>query len=572
LLVLGFVAYRIFLSMVDIEAPDTPDTAGLTTRLDGGRVVLGDSWMARRGKVWEVHLKGDPFELGYANGRLAFFFHRRADRHMASLAETFVPNRAVRWGLYNFLRWRYRHVVDALPPELQMELAGIARGYEPDPFAGDMDTYARVVFYHALHDITQPLVHSPLLGCTSFAAAGKATAGGHLVIGRNFDFDGGEIFDTDKAVLFFEPKEGIPFASVGWPGLAGVVTGMNAEGVYLSVNAGRVKEPSADGFPVILLVRWVLQHAHSMAEAIDLLRAHPIMVGDIILVGDGETGESAVVELGPGKIGVRGPDERGILVAANHFLTDALKDDPGNLEAMKTLTTINRHARMLEALAPHEGAIDPGRALSVLRDRLAVGGKPLGPGNRNALDALIATHAVVVDASAKTLWVTEAPHTLGRAIAFDLRRELAPAAGPVAAGGPPADFPEDPYLRGGYDAYVAAKTLYGEAVGFSEAGQTALAEDALRRALAVLPTHPASHKLLGDLSLKAGNVEAARAHYAAFLGASPENGEDVEDARAKLASLGPAPAAAATPGAPPAAPPPPPGAPAASAAPATAAP
>ncbi|HEV8325678.1 MAG TPA: C45 family peptidase [Myxococcota bacterium] len=546
------IAYGLFVWTVAIDAPDTPEPPAIVTRVDGGRVVFGKSWMARRGKIWEVHLRGDPFEMGYAHGRLAMFFHRRADHHMAEMAETFVPNRFVRWGLYNFLRWRYRKVADALPAALQMELAGIARGYEPDPYQDMIDTYERVVFYHALHDITQPLVHSPLLGCTAFAASGRATAGGRLIIGRNFDFDGGDIFDTDKAVLFFEPDEGIPFASVGWPGLAGVVTGLNAEGVYLSVNAGRVKDPSNEGMPIILLVRWVLQHAHSMADAIDLLKAHAVMVGDIILVGDGETGESAVVELGPGKVGVRGPDEHGVLVAANHFLTDALKDDPGNVDAVRTLSSTHRYERMLEALGHHEGAIDPGRALSVLRDRLGAGGKPLGPGNRNALDALIATHSVVVDASARVLWVTEAPHTLGRAVAFDLRRELGPAAGSVPLGPPPLDFPEDPYLHDGYETYVAAKTLYLEALALAEAGQAAEAADAARRALAVLPSHPLAHKLLGDLYMKEGRIELARDHYAAFLGGSPASGDEVDDVKAKLARLG-APAGTAGAGAAPAA-------------------
>ena len=62
------------------------------------------------------------------------------------------------------------------------------------------------------------------------------------MIGRNFDFEGPEIFDREKAVLFFKPKGKIPFASVAWVGMSGVVTGLNAEGIYVSVNAARMDD------------------------------------------------------------------------------------------------------------------------------------------------------------------------------------------------------------------------------------------------------------------------------------------------------------------------------------------
>ena len=61
LIALLLVAYRVFVSMVHVDAPETPDSA-LATHLEGERIVIGKSWMARRGKIWEVHLKGDPFE------------------------------------------------------------------------------------------------------------------------------------------------------------------------------------------------------------------------------------------------------------------------------------------------------------------------------------------------------------------------------------------------------------------------------------------------------------------------------------------------------------------------------
>src|SRR5262249_21768483 len=140
----------------------------------------------------------------------------------------YVPSKLALFLIRAGVRLRYRHIPEFLPRERQEELAGLARGMV-DLHGDFLPAYHRVIFYHALHDITQGLERSPLLGCSAFAASGAATVNGHLIIGRNFDFEGPEIFDREKAVLFYRPRGRIPFASVAWVGMAGVVTGINAE-------------------------------------------------------------------------------------------------------------------------------------------------------------------------------------------------------------------------------------------------------------------------------------------------------------------------------------------------------
>jgi len=45
-------------------------------------------------------------------------------------------------------------------------------------------------------------------------------------------------------------------------------------------------------------------------------------------------------------------------------------------------------------------------------------------GDRRAIDARIATHGVVMDATARVMWVSEGPHLSGRFIRFDIGRLL----------------------------------------------------------------------------------------------------------------------------------------------------
>ena len=51
-----------------------------------------------------------------------------------------------------------------------------------------------------------------------------------------------------------------------------------------------------------------------------------------------------------------------------------------------------------------------------------------------AVHALIATHGVVMDTTARVLWVSESPHLLGRFVGFDLRRALSPGYDPAQPG------------------------------------------------------------------------------------------------------------------------------------------
>jgi len=62
--------------------------------------------------------------------------------------------------------------------------------------------------------------------------------------------------------------------------------------------------------------------------------------------------------------------------------------------------------------------------LGFLRDKKDGEGKPLPLGNRRSIDALIATHAVIYDAGAQQLFVSQGPGVSGGFIGFDLARSF----------------------------------------------------------------------------------------------------------------------------------------------------
>jgi hypothetical protein len=534
------LAYLVFARVTRIDPPSISDetrrAAELPIEVRGPRAYVGESWMGRERGVWELHLSGDPYALGFAQGRLASRLLLEQEDYMFGEMARYVPSRIAMFLIKAGVRWRYRHIPAFLPEARQEELAGLARG-AIDTHSDFLPAYHRMVFYHALHDITQGLEHSPLLGCSAFAATGAATPNGHLVIGRNFDFEGPEIFDREKAVLFYRPTGKIPFASVAWAGMAGVVTGLNAEGIYLSVNAARTDDKGKDGMPVQILMREVLEQARSIDDVVALIKKTPVMVPDFYLVGDGKSGEAAVIERSPKRLEVRrtAAAHTDTLVLTNHALTPAFAGDAENDRLRRYLTSGARFRRLDELVKHWHGAIDPKKALEILRDKKGAGGEPLGLGNRNTLDAIIATHSVVVDATNLILWVAEGPHLLGRFVAFDLKKELL---GQSIDRPEPPDLPADP-LAGSDElrAYTLATASLRAAERLAGAGQPERALEEARRAEGLEERLPEPHHLVGQLLRARGDRDGARRELQRFLELAPPYLKDVEEVKGILGTL-----------------------------------
>lgn len=420
LLGLAWIAYDLATRM---EPPAGP--GGPLPRLErqDGVTRAGRQYLTRRGRIWELGLAGAAWDMGLAHGRLARALMLRGDAHMIRTLREALPNALLRRAVVGAVRLQHRGADEALPRDRRLEIAGEARGLGRDPYAWFLPAYERMVRYHSAYDVALSFEGSPIVGCSAFVAAGPATVDGHTIVGRNFDAELGAPFDEDKTVTLFRPAGRIPFASVAWAGLSGVVTGMNVEGVWVSVNGARAGEPSYDGMPLVLILRDVLERARTVDEAIGVLRRHRPMVSHLVLVADGDERDIAVVERSPERTMVR--RGRDLLAVTNHFET-ALRRDPKDAVVRRRTSTLARRARLEEVLGAARGRLDVPGAVAILRDRRAVGGGPLPPGDRRALDAGIATHSVVADATARVLWVAEAPHTEGRYVRFDLGALLAP--------------------------------------------------------------------------------------------------------------------------------------------------
>ncbi len=413
---------------------------------------VGHAWMLRRDGNWEMYVHGSPEQIGYAAAKLGAPIDLRIENEMLVRLNKLAPNMWARWLLLRGTVLALLQLHDYIPLPIKQEIYAEAVGHW-DQHAYMMPTYPRLLMYHALDDISQNLIDNPLIqkndiGCTGIAAMGSFSGDGHLWLARNFDFEGGEAFDRQKSITFVRPRHGIAFATVAWPGLAGCVTGMNADRIGLYVNAAATKDFRRIGTPMIIVAREVLQFAHSLSQAERIVSQAKVFVSNIIVVGDGKTGRAVVLEKSPRRFAV--VPVAGSTAVANELTSAVFRDDPVNQERIGDGTTAQRQARAAAMLAAIRGHVNEFTLAHLLRDKHGAGGKNIGFGNRNSIDGLIATHSVIMDLTAGKMWVAAWPHADGAYAGINVLAMLrhAPTAAEASADTTPC-VPASRWLQSG---------------------------------------------------------------------------------------------------------------------------
>jgi len=440
-----------------VSPPPIAEPHGDASRRSPTLRRFGDSYALERGKLLEVGLRGSPQQIGFQHARLLYPEMVANEGILLSRFQEQVPNQFARRLLLDLAELRYAHVDHGMSLARREEIAAGARGFQPDPYSGMFPTYQRFVYLNALYDMALSFEHSPLIGCTTITLGGDALEGGGGILARAFDFEVDEVFDRHKAIFLVREEGKIPFASVAWPGLVGVVSGMNRSGVAVVVHGARGGTPAAEGEPVVHALRRVLSTTSDTDQALRALAEQPPMVSHIVILSD-EQGRAAVVERVPGQPNfVRFLPSK---AATTNHLEGPCAADPKNLAVRDKTSTLPRRSRADELLARLPARLAPGDAvndaIALLRDRKGPGDHGLELGDRTAINALIATHGVVMDTKQQILWVSESPHLLGRFVAFDLKRLLAPDYDPERETELPSSA-EDPLLTSGDYARFRAK-------------------------------------------------------------------------------------------------------------------
>ncbi len=383
---------------------------------------LGNNFLLKnKHGLWEMYLEGDPLERGLTMGSLTRELLQRQEDVFLSKVNDLVPSKTKQSLLRGLLKWYNRKMYRHISEEFKAEIYGVSR-YSSSDFNNIAPPYLRALYLHSAHDIGHALQDLALVGCSSFAVWGDKSEDGSLLIGRNFDFYAGDDFAKEKIIAFVNPSEGYKYMSVTWGGMIGVVSGMNDQGLTVTINAGKSKIPLIAKTPISLVTREILQYASTIEEAIAIAKRREVFVSEGIFVGSAKDKKAAVIEVSPNKFGVyEVANSAEQLVCSNHFQSMAYSEDKRNLKQIAESHSKYRFDRM-EELIEEEKKLNPTEAIAILRNKEGLDDKAIGFGNEKALNQLLAHHGIVFKPEELKVWISTNPYQLGEFVAYDLNK------------------------------------------------------------------------------------------------------------------------------------------------------
>ncbi|WBV59031.1 C45 family autoproteolytic acyltransferase/hydrolase [Chryseobacterium camelliae] len=468
-------------------------------------------------QLWELYIKGNSLQLGYNNGALTQSLMQRQEEIFFSKVKGFVPSKFKQNLLRNFLKWYNRKMYLNVRNDFQAELYGLSQ-YSSDTYDFIAPKYLRSLYLHGAHDIGHAMQDLMMVGCTSLAVWNENTEDGDLLIGRNFDFYVGDDFAKNKLVEFVEPEAGIPYLSVSWPGMIGVVSGMNKEGITVTINAGKSKIPLTAKTPISLVTREILQYAKNIDEAIEIAKKRKVFVSESILVGSANDKNAVIIEVSPNNFGVYKVENTDRIFCTNHFQSDAYKEDKRNQKHIIESHSEYRYEKLQELLQENK-KLNPEKIASLLRDKSGLKGEKIGYGNEKAINQLLAHHAVIFSPQKKLVWVSSNPYQLGEFVCYDLNEIFSEKRlhnGKFSRS--ELNITKDPFVDSQeFENYEVFKLMQSEILDAIEKDNIALSDDFIKEYQSLNPDFWLGYYLAGKYYYKIKNYQRAKVEFEKVL-------------------------------------------------------
>lgn len=184
-----------------------------------------------------------------------------------------------------------------------------------------------------------------LFGCSAVIVEKERSSTGQTIFARNMDYMGlGYLQQYTLVTIVHQPGKK-SFASIGYPGTLGVISGINADGLAIAsletTGSPKEKGPAFDpeGVPFLLNYRRILEECSTVEEAYQMLSKMKRTTSQHLAVCDKNGG--AILEYTPTHV-IKRTAEHGTCRCTNHFISSDLKlEKPKNI-----FTTLDRLASL----------------------------------------------------------------------------------------------------------------------------------------------------------------------------------------------------------------------------------
>ncbi|MBN8691560.1 MAG: peptidase C45 [Bacteroidetes bacterium] len=419
-LLIGFAIY--FIIAIQISEPEIADNSALKKE----RTQYGDNFykiensFLKKNKhgLWELYVEGDGFERGAANGHLTKELANYQEEAFFKQIQLLIPDLIYLKFLKYFVAYFNRHLPDHITDEYKEEIYGISR-FASDKYDFVGPKYHRILNYHGAHDIGHALQDKNMtVGCTSFGVWNDKSEDGELLIARNFDFYSGDEFAQNKIIQFTNPKRGYKFATITWAGFIGAASGMNDQGITVTINAAKSSIPTDAATPIALLAREILQFSKNINDAIEIAKKRDVFVSESILIGSANDNKAIIIEKTPDGMDVYDAGTNEIL-CSNHYQGEKFALEYTNLKNQIESSSLYRKVRLKQLMQNHK-QINYLEAAEILRNQSGINEKNIGLGNEKAMNQLIAHHGVIFKPKSRLMWVSTNPYQCGKFVCYNL--------------------------------------------------------------------------------------------------------------------------------------------------------
>ena len=251
------IASAVFVALLAVSCAGAPPVRDLEPQRTEEALVFHAGKRVDREGIPVVEISGPAYEAGLQYGVLLRPEIRSLYAEFDALMNQLTGGGIRRFFFRTSLDGKLQEMRFALPKGFEDEIRGIADG------AGI--TFSDFFFFA----MTPEMLFDA--GCTSMVVK----KGDQIVHARNFDFPRpANVVWRYPAIVKIAIDGKVPYTSIGFAGLPGVYTGLNARGIAASVNtAAFTRNAQRNVIPVGLLVKEVLEESDSLND-VDSIMNH----------------------------------------------------------------------------------------------------------------------------------------------------------------------------------------------------------------------------------------------------------------------------------------------------------
>ncbi|MBI4834379.1 MAG: hypothetical protein HY811_06145 [Planctomycetes bacterium] len=304
----GFILFNSFCCFIEVP----PYVVEKTGRVEVAPAKAGKGELTFEQEIPLLILRGSPQEMGEQQGELL-------KSQLNALIHNYIG----------------RFLSQGKNLERAIKARELMKPFIPPEYMEELDAMTKVSGV-SINDflLLHTMIDDPRLPFCSIIIT-SPPAGKELIFGRNLDFPSLGMAVNYNMITVYHPclsgrqaDNKKSFASITWPGLAGVISGMNQDGLSLAMLVSFDGAINDSGMPTSMLFRKILEEASDIEKAIEIVKAARRTAPSNLALAD-SGGNSVVIEFTSESVAVRYP-ANGILCATNWFVTPEMKMSDGD--------------------------------------------------------------------------------------------------------------------------------------------------------------------------------------------------------------------------------------------------